>query len=269
MLTVRSGVDAVIPVSLVNDVGVGLAPSAVNWSLYDENDVLLTGPTAAPGPYNATFTITVPAAQNIAAGNQVNAGRTLRVSATTPAGVFQFETNYLIRGTTRLQILKNSFVSLIQAEVFAASLPDIEGWNTATDDAKIQALAESYSRLIQFGYRVRFPLDSDPQQYISGWREQRVITPQMWPAMTTQRWLNDYTEQFRETISRAQVVEANSVLAADELDARRAKNIVMERVGESEIRFGSLAAPLDLGISKRTMKILMGYIELRYTLTRS
>jgi len=86
--------------------------------------------------------------------------------------------------------------------------------------------------------------------------------------MTTQRWYSYYPEIFRQAMRNAQVVEADQILANDVYAQRRASGILSERIGESNTTFRNVQ-PLDLGVSRAALAFIQGYVDIKYTITRS
>jgi hypothetical protein len=271
------GLDVTVSAPLTDYAGNALTPTGLSWRLLDEMDEELIPATAVPLPATSPLSITVPGSYNTlplsVSPNPLpimSGARTVELSITTAGGTIITRMIYGIQVAVKLQILVNSFQTFAQAEVEAALMSDLSGgYAAAAPDKKIMALSEAYRRLTRFGYFVRWPRDPDAQNTISWWNVRNTMIPaRFWQFMKMDRFLTYYPEDFRSALRKAQVSEADHILTKDPAADRRISGIVSEEIGQSKVAFRR-DRPLDLGISKRTMGYLDGYLNIRATLTRS
>lgn len=198
--------------------------------------------------------------------------REVRVLATLSTGAVVTLNAYyrIVLSSQELVIVQNSFQTFAQAMLVADRMPDLKGFLTANKAQRLQGLKEAYSRLIRFGYYVRWPRDPDAQNYLD-WFENRnaVIIPRLWVAMTQDRWFQFYPEVFREAMRRAQVYEADDILTIDPYETKRDNGVVSEKVGDASITFLKPKTAVEsIGLSANTLRVLKGYINFRLTLGR-
>lgn len=170
----------------------------------------------------------------------------------------------------RLVLLQNSFQTFNAALLTANSMPNLASFPVAAENDRIMALQEAWNRLTRLGYLVRWPRNPDAQNYLN-WNDKRneVIAPRIWAVMTISRWFTFYPQVFRDAMCRAQVSEADAILTNSVIEQRRAAGIVSETIGESSTTFRKTKSIADsLGVSKRTLDYLTGYVDIRHSIGR-
>jgi hypothetical protein len=244
----------------------------------------------AVGGYEAnspSVSVTIPAALNILPTQPVftpgqaypdklplRMVNVVEVQATTPAGVVICKGMYSVLSKAPLQVAVNSFQTIEDAILRSYTMPELDAWSSATQAQQIAAMIEAYGRLIKIGYRVKMNGwgDSPPAGYtltmpwLNGdW----IITPRIWPIMQAD-WFERYPQHFRESITRAQIAEADIILGSDEPSAKRSEGYMSETIGQTSRMFRP-GKPLVglLPISKQAADYLTNYIEWRMTITRS
>jgi hypothetical protein len=257
------GTAVAVEIVYVDYNGDPVTPTAVTYTVTDENGNVITGPTAIAGPYTTQANITITGNFNTPAG-----ARNIELEMTTAIGTSYVNYSYQVRDdNARLVLLTNTFQSLLQAKLTANDVINIPAWQSASDDVLIGAMAEAYYRLTRFGYLIRWPEYVDTQNiYLQDMHAR--ITPQMWPVMT-QLLFSAYPIQFQAALKKAQIVEANAVISPDPIGDKRRAGLLAESVGESKFMFRSGVRPLDMGISVETLKLLKTYLDYRFTLTRA
>ena len=159
--------------------------------------------------------------------------REIQLTMTTLTGSIVSKVQYLVRAPdARLVLLQNSFQTYNMSLMTASQLPLLNGWLTATESQRINAMSTAWLRLTKLGYFVRWPRDPDAQNYLN-WFDLRneIIIPRLWTVMTTQRWLTYYPELFRQSMRNAQVVEADVILTQNPLLVKRIDGILTEKIG--------------------------------------
>lgn len=262
------GVDVALSVPLTDPNGAALTPTGLSYAVKDEAGEIIAGPIALSAPYTSPVAITIPASLNNAAG-----GRLVELSIITAAGTYVGQAIYGLRASSRLVLFQNTLQTLLQAELRADSMPNLDDWHAAANTEKETVLVEAFRRLTRLSFLVPDPhaFDPDWQSRISLGSHRRLVSS-MWPLMTPELW-DDYPAHFHDAIMNAQVAEANDILSsADKLDAielKRRAGLMSESVGESSMMFRSGVRGLDTAVCRRSMEYLTGFLDNRYTLTRS
>ncbi len=286
MQTFQAGADVTLTFTPSNASGPLGAPWTLAWRVLDQTGAelqpfqeIVSPPSASPVLVTIPATLNVippPLTQDVHGSKSVNqpanymAARTVELWVTTDAGAFPFRQSYAIRDLRDpLVLLVNSFQTLVQAEMEALMVPGLEGWPTATDEMKVSAMVEAHRRLTRLGYFVRWPRDPDAQNTLYWWdMRNEYIVPRLWQVMAVERYLTYYPEDFRVALRRAQICEADHILYADPIEKKRELGLLATSNGEAKAMFRS-SMPYSMGISRRSMEFLTGYINLRQTLTRS
>lgn len=257
------GTDVSLQIAYVDYNDMPIAPTAVSYSVFDENGTLIVGPVALSGPYTDTADIIVAAAYNASVG-----ARQIEVKMTTATGDSYVDARYQLQdGSTRLVLLKNTFQTLIQALLTANDMVNVSSWVEADENQQIAALVEAYYRLTRFAYLIKWPEYVDTQNiYLQDMHAR--ITPQMWPVMTPALFA-PYPVQFQAALKKAQIVEANAVLIGDPVADKRRSGVQSETIGESKMTFRGGIRQLDFGVSRETFNVVKSYIDYRLTLTRA
>jgi hypothetical protein len=265
MQTFAAGTTVRVTIPLVDLNGDPVTPTAIEAAVNDQDGTPIVPPyVVAFTPGDTDVEITVPADKNQITGPA--GARTVFLEVTTADGVFELFETYLLRGAVRLTVPTNSFQTYEQALVEASLMPPLTGWNAASAIDRKNALEEAYRRLSRIGYRVWRPEDVDAQNYYVPDELDR-IEPRLWPIMSLDRFLKA-PAHFRKALCRAQLQEANEILSGDVVSQKRRQGLLSESIGESSMMFRS-GRPIDLGITTETRAHLTGFIDLRYTVTRS
>lgn len=247
--------DFTVDVDVVfNDLnGAPVVPTAVNAKLYDDDDLLVTdfgSVSFAPGDIHVGITI-LPAFNALADG-VTQAARILRVDLVTTAGTVHLSTAYLIAGQFRLQLMTNSFVSMEAADLIAAGMVNLIGWNKASEDQRYAALIESYNRLLLVPMRFTYPPDHPllPNQEV-------IIERAGWPNVTAEQFL-DCPKPFRTALRRAQLNQASELLQGDAYGRKFRAGIASEKIGESSVTLRNNI--IASSVSATTLALLAGFI---------
>jgi len=284
-----AGTDVTVTIPFVDRNGAALpaAGMALSYTVLDELENVVQTSTDLPAPQTSDtgVTVTIPRTANqlagpapnisdgVATGNPiitVDGLREIQLTMTTAAGQFVTKIQYLLKASdAALVLLQNSFQTYNLSLLTASRLVNLQSWPDAAEGDRINALIQAWLRMTKLGYFVRWPRDPDAQNYLN-WFDSRneIIIPRLWTVMTTQRWYNYYPENFRQAMRDAQVLDADFLLTNDVYQQRRDAGIIRERVGESDIQFRNVK-PLNLGLSKAALARLQGYVDTKYTITRS
>lgn len=166
-----------------------------------------------------------------------------------------------------LVVMQNSFQTYMQAATRAASIPNLEGWNSADADARKQALSFAYGYLSRLNYEVYYDSNDIYFRNRSSWGL---------PYINTIGRLYNYSYQdfakldpdFVQRICEAQIIEADDILGGNPEEADREKGLISKQVQE-QIHVFRNSAPLRTSICRRTRRHLGGYLKKSVRLMRS
>lgn len=262
MQTFPVGTDAILSVPYAKEDGTAVTPTAVSYSVLDGDGNILEGPLAIAGPFGSATDITVPAIYNATTG-----ARSILLNMTTASGTVLAETVFGIVSQTSLVFLKNSLQTYSQAMFTANGLLNIDSFAAADKGTQTLALIEGFRRLTLMNYVIPWPEVVDVMNYLYP-RYAWEITPRMWPMMTAELYAR-YPVEFQAAMQKAQVAEANAILTTDPIGDYARAGLLAWTVGESKMMLKSGLAPFRGTLDKATMKYLQGWVDNRYTLTRS
>jgi len=257
-----AGADVTVTIPLVDSAGNAIKPASASYRVLDENGTVLIDTTPVPylSPNGDPLGILVGAGENGLPAGAVRALRTVEVLAVTDAGTRLLTANYVIEATEPLVPGTNSFQTINKAELVALDIPNLNGWNNATRDERVAAMIQARLNIGQMSYRYRWS---------ENW--QNFIYPEFGIYSIIQFTQGQYLSlpiDFRQTCERAQIIEADDLLGADPVLAKRAQGIVSETVGDSTTMFSPVRPARQL-LCARAMHELARYIVKRIRLSRS
>lgn len=262
MQTYIPSTDVAVTATLVDSAGVSLTPVAVEYRVIDEVGNVIVGRQAVPAYVTgeAEVVITVPGASNALATGVTYALRVVEFYAQLDTGWVAQESVYKIALLDPLVIPTTSFQTYAEAVLTSTMLSDVDGWNAASKDARLAALAEAHSRLCRLVYEDEFYDDVDYQSRVS---------------LSSEIDLDDLTlaeftaldADFKAALKKAQIVEADVVLSGDPVAGKREDGLMSESIGESSMMFRPGRA-IRLPVSRRAMTILSRYIRNKRVLGR-
>lgn len=251
------GTDVLITETLPSKNGSPLAASAVEYAVFDETGSILSARQAVPGWTAGNITLEIPAAINTLPANVSRGLRIVEFYITTVDGTFKPRQRYIVQTHAVLEVRKNSFQTLDQAYLTAMDIPDLTGWSAADDNQKIAAMVMAHQQIcrLQFRYlkednesQIEYTYRISPGDYVYISR-MALITENDW---------QQTPERFKTALRRAQLVEADLMLAGDPVRDKRLNGIISETIGESKMFFNA-RPPLSLAVSRKSLEILSGY----------
>lgn len=262
MFAVEVGEALTLNVTFTDSADNPVTPVSATWSVLDGDDDVLVPPTAIADVSGAGANITVPGAVHFAAG-----GYRLDVVMQTDSGQVRKSVVYGAFAPNRLEVLKNSFMTYQEAMFLAQDLPNSMDLQSADQAKQITCLINGFQRLTQLNYLVPNPKVLDDMDRIIP-SDIRRLTPRMWPLMTLD-YFNAYPPAFIKALKMAQVAEANHIATDDPIGMKRRAGLMSESIGESSMMFRVGPAPLDIGVSRLSLRYLTGYLDNRVVITRS
>lgn len=271
MNTYLAASDVNLSFPVVDAQGQPLLPSAASYRVLDEDGNVLVGPVTVDGTVNP-IVILIPAALNQTpqppASNLVPQFGTLRayrrceLTLSTGGGDVLLTQEYILAPNANSILVPgtNSFQTINKAELVALDLPNLNGWNGATRDQRVSAMIQARLNLGQMSYRYRWS---------ENW--QNFIFPEFGIYSIIQFTQDQYLSlpvDFRQSMERAQILEADDLLGTDPVLAKRQQGITSETIGSSTTMFGQVR-PVRQLICPRAMHELSRYIVKRIRLSRA
>lgn len=185
--------------------------------------------------------------------------------------IFSDEIVYFIVSEEPLVIGENSFVTYEGYLLIASMTPNLDQLSGKTKEEVVVALRESFDRLKGLKFKLPYRTKQENVGYTSevAWRP-RAITDNDPMGISSYRFkLDDVTpeefvklpEKFRNALSKAQVIEANEVLApTDSIEEKRRKGVILETIHEVKMMFSS-TTPVNQKICRNAMRVLAPYLD--------
>jgi hypothetical protein len=240
-----------------------VATTGVEYAIFDQarETVLARGALSGYTNLDAEAQIEIPASLNQLSAGAVREMRRVEVYFIVATGDERLvSTTYVIQSVSSLVLMTNTFQTLDEAELTALELPALAGWAEATDQQKIGALTAAFDSMCRLSYRYLTEVDVqalDITTDLDRYGRPYYYVPSM-RAAGTDGWA-DFSEDFQRALRRAQVVEADVMLAGDPVGDKRRQGIITETIGESKIFLNPKPA-LQLPVSRACLEQLTGFI---------
>lgn len=240
-----------------------VTPTAVSAALHDGEDELIVDFGSLPfDPAEGSKSIIIPPAFNLLEDGELRSARILRVALQTDAGTIRRSHSYVIEAEQRLVVMTNTFQTYEAAEIAALDVPNVSGWNVATEDRRKAALVEAFQRLT-----------SIPMKYAHRDHENRlrmeaetIIERDQWEEVTAELFA-EFPTHFKKALRKAQFIEANELLQGDAATKKHRAGIITETIGESSVTLRG--GRVDYGVSTQTLSALAGYIYFNMRIARA
>lgn len=269
----KSGTTVPVTVPLPFAGGVSLTPSAVNAIVHDETGVVIVAISPAlPAQHATEITFEIPANHNLLAPTARKGARQVEVTFTVGTAVYIEVAHYLIEKSVQLTVLENTWQTYPEALMVRSDLAVLNGWDTSTDSLRIAALNVAHAAMCNLRYRFRID-GGVSQRRLSGFPGgSSELTGGIYATVTDPRNILDweweeYPEEFKTALKRAQIVEADTALAGDPIGDKRRAGIVSETIGESSM-FLRQVPEAQFAISRAALNHLRGYVTFSAPITR-
>lgn len=232
------------------------------WRVIDQNENVLV-PEAASLPLagESEVIITIAAAANTLAENELRSLRSVEVVFTTPAGDVAASDQYIIEAERTLVVNVNTFQTYGEATLGAYELFGLQGWTMASKQDREMALVAARRNISQLRFRYVFDAYQSIVENTFGVSDLTLIAKSTWDTLP---------EDFKGALKRAQILEADFLLTGGEnaVDVKRRMGIISETIGESSM-FMRAAKPIDQAVCRRAMKELSKYTLNRVRIART
>lgn len=242
-------------VPMVDGNGNQIVASAISYRVIDQDDFELVPLTAlagfAAGSSNAV--ITVASSANQLAAGLVRGARTIQLTCTTASNTVVISHSYALELVEPLTVGVNSFQSFSYAKLTAMDVPDIPGWDAATDRQKISALVDARNHICKLNFR--FLGDSWSSSYGGNLSS---LTPSQYGTLPA---------SLRNALRLAQIAEADFILGGDPVMDKIQSGVILDSIGESKQMYAS--RPLQMVVCRRALNYLSGHITLNLSIGRA
>lgn len=260
-------------IPMTDDQGQPLVATAARWVLYDERGAVLASDTVAPfDPADAAATFVMTAEQLTVAEGIASAGRELVVFATTTDGEVELRDYFLLVANKPLALMFNSFITYPEAMALRMSFgPTLTGWDANSPETRHASLIHAHQQLLRLrlvtGRGSNVPLISSYAGFGTGTDTNFSIARRAYLREMTIEAFDALPPAFLTAIKRAQLIEADSLMGGNPVDAKRQSGIVSEKIGESSMFFQSKPY-LNLPVARRTYEELQTFIVLTVGIQR-
>lgn len=264
--------DVTLVVDLVDGSGNPLSVSAAKYKLINQDGAELVTVTDVPGfvANSAQATIAIPASLNVLAASNTREIRSVELLCTTAGGTIAFSRNYAVEVTDPLQVAVNTFQSFAQAQLTALDIPNLDAWDAASDQQKIQALMDAREHVVQLNFNLlnsNVNFGQDQLAYVpeGQFQSSYVARNSLFIFNGNLAILNatqyaTLPEKFKRQLRLAQVVEANAILGGEPDESKRTGGVIEEKIGESSQKFRTTGVPLRLPVCRRALGYLSYYV---------
>lgn len=271
-----AGTDVSLIIPIQDRYGNALSATAVDYEvvLSDNTAVVNRQPVGGFVAAQPSVSITIPASANQLSGQFPREPRKVNLYCVIDGNTVLISESYGIEPADPLWAGVNSFQSFAEAEMTAASMPNLAGWESADADAKIAAMVEARLNICRINFAL---LDSNARwgqnslNYVpEGTYKVDTIRNNLLfyglDSLTQEQYLK-LPERFRNALKLAQVAEADMLLGGDDLLQKRQAGIVEDSTGESTQRFRT-GKVLTQSVCSRAMRYLSPYISYSMRLGR-
>jgi hypothetical protein len=166
--------------------------------------------------------------------------------------------SYILYPRERLIVGLNSFQTQSQAMLTASATHDVEVFTSSTPAQRVAGLIEARDRICQLSF-----VDMTLGQSYFGSGEQIKLNE------LTPRQFNALSERFKAALRKAQIAEANVVLGGgDVIEQMRQQGLTSQTIGETHETYRN-ATPLNMLVSKVTMRCLSDFLANGKKITRT
>lgn len=265
MQNFKPGTEVKQTFSLVNEAGEVLTPTALNWRVLDEAEVVLVGWTAiTPMPLTSDVVVTVTAGFTTLATGVLRGIRTVELEIVTTEGTVLLSEAFMLQAATAMAFGVSTFLTYAQAVLTAEDFvaDHMPGWHgTADRETREKSLIQAYQRLLKLPIGAHY---DNEQGYLT---ENGISGPQYLRNMTPAQMATMYAPLLAG-LRRAQVIEADHILTNDPVLAARENGLLSMTTGESSQFFLS-KKPLELPVCKRAMLEVQRWVRFRASIGRS
>lgn len=248
LTTYLSGSEVVATITFTGEDGTELTANSAQYRVLDQNGQVIVALTAVPDfvAGSSDAAITVLAADNtlsettvLLTGETVVNTRELRlieVYAVTDAGTVSFEHAYIVEANNVLVEGVNSFQGYSSTLFRANNINKLEAWDAANKQQRVNALIRARENISRLRFKDAINLTE----------------------LTSTEFVN-LDAFFKDALSNAQVIEADSLLANDEAAGLIESGVMSMSVGEAK-QFFRPTRPVSGHVCSRALRELSAWV---------
>ncbi|WP_018044896.1 hypothetical protein [Methylobacterium sp. 88A] len=250
MKSFPAGLTVKLTLPFTDQNGDPVSPAGLSYIVSDLDGLPVVARTVLPvAPTDTDTDITIPSRSNILAPGEISGGRVVTLSMETANGIYQQRETYVLRAYERLVPPRNSFMTDAAAQALALDIPGLTGLAGANATDREAALIEAHTRI------ARVPVTPVLTIY---YRRAKVYDRHSWPDVTADDFRTIH-QGLKRALMRAQLREANDILASDPVRDRRRAGILSQRTGESSVILSPITTT-ETPASPEAMIELAGFI---------
>jgi hypothetical protein len=266
-----TGNEVTLSIDLVDDAGNALNVDAVQYRVVNHNGTIVVPltnlTTFAAGDPQAT--VIVSASVNAMATGNTREIRSVELVCETEGGTLGFAKTYGLETLAPLVTGINSFQSFPMGELTAMDMPNLDGWENASELQKVRAMIDAREHICQLNFNLlnsNANFGQDQLAYVPEGEYQSsyvahnslfIFNGDLGILNETQ--FAELPERFKKALRQAQVAEANAILGGESNEARRQSGVIEDEIGESRQKYRD-SKPLQLPVCRRALGYLSGYV---------
>jgi hypothetical protein len=266
-----TGNEVTLSIDLVDDAGNALNVDAVQYRVVNHNGTIVVPltnlTTFAAGDPQAT--VIVSASVNAMATGNTREIRSVELVCETEGGTLGFAKTYGLETLAPLVTGINSFQSFPMGELTAMDMPNLDGWENASEQQKVRAMIDAREHICQLNFNLlnsNANFGQDQLAYVPEGEYQSsyvahnslfIFNGDLGILNETQ--FAELPERFKKALRQAQVAEANAILGGESNEARRQSGVIEDEIGESRQKYRD-SKPLQLPVCRRALGYLSGYV---------
>lgn len=263
--------EVTLSIDLVDDAGNALNVDLVHYRVVNQDGAVVVPltnlTTFAAGDPQAT--VIIAASANAMATGNTREIRSVELVCETESGTLGFAKSYGLETLAPLVTGANSFQSFPMAELTAMDMPNLGGWETASEQEKVRAMIDAREHICQLNFNLlnsNANFGQDQLAYVpeGEYQSSYVAHNSLFIFNGDLGILNEgqfaeLPERFKKALRQAQVAEANAILGGESNEARRQSGIIEDEIGESRQKYRD-SKPLQLPVCRRALGYLSGYV---------
>lgn len=249
-----------VTIPLVDSDGLSIQAESVMYRVIDQNEAELVAKVAHPTfvAGDESVEVVIDSTVNTLPLGETRGMRVVELFIETLVGTIKLESGYFIEAAEVLVEGVNTFVTYNKALYLSYELPNIPGWTQADRQARVAALIAARRNIGRLRFRYVFDAHQNILDNTVNVSDLTNATLDQWTSLPT---------DFKDALSRAQILEADFLLGGDEIGDLRRAGLMSMTVGEAKQFFRTTKA-LEGVVCKRAMKELSKWVATGLRLTR-
>lgn len=246
-------VDVIVKLPFVDDEGLSVEPTALEYMVVNEFGIEVVATTVIPViPTTGQVAIEVEGADNTLEADIIRGYRQVILTITTATDSIVVREGYILEFSASLVLLTNSFQTYEEALLHSRGVI-LEGWEAANEEHRKSALAQGYDRFGGFNWQFNF---TDGTYQVKTLDQ---LTLDEW-ALLEPRHQHDYR--------LAQIVQADYHLGGSTIEKDIDDGLQSSSQGEVS-QFYRPRATLTLALSRHALQYVGKYVNWTPTITRT